>query len=104
MKFKKLLLTVLVMQGLISCGENKTEKTITPAAKSDTTVMTVPPVKEKEFAGVVFENKKDYICGMPISAGVSDTAHYKGKVYGFCATECKDEFLKTPQQYLTLKN
>ena len=103
MKFKKILFAVLVMLALISCGENKAEKKISPVVISDTTVMTVTPVKEKEFAGVVFENKKDYICGMPISAGVSDTAHYKGKVYGFCATECKDEFLKNPQQYLTLK-
>jgi len=37
---------------------------------------------------------------MPVSAGVNDTAHYKGKVYGFCATECKNEFLKNPEGYL----
>jgi YHS domain-containing protein len=34
---------------------------------------------------------------MPTTAGVSDTAHYDGKVLGFCAKECKDEFLKNPK-------
>ena len=37
---------------------------------------------------------------MPVKAGVSDTAHYKGKVFGFCAKECKEEFLKNPASYL----
>ena len=43
------------------------------------------------------DNKKDPTCGMPVTAGVSDTAHYKNKVIGFCATECKAEFLKNPE-------
>ena len=34
---------------------------------------------------------------MPTSAGVTDTAHYDGKVLGFCAKECKEEFLKNPK-------
>jgi YHS domain-containing protein len=41
-------------------------------------------------------NKKDPTCGMPVTAGISDTAHYKDKVIGFCSTECKDEFKKAP--------
>ena len=44
--------------------------------------------------------KKDLICGMPISAGVTDTAHYKGKIYGFCAPECKADFVKDPEALL----
>jgi YHS domain-containing protein len=40
---------------------------------------------------------------MPASAGIADTAHYKGKVYGFCSKECKDEFEKAPLQYFTGK-
>jgi YHS domain-containing protein len=35
--------------------------------------------------------------------GVSDTTHYKGKLYGFCAKMCKDEFLKNPEMYLAKK-
>jgi len=48
-------------------------------------------------------NKRDFICGMPVTAGIADTAHYKGKVYGFCASECKSEFLKSPDTYTAKK-
>jgi YHS domain-containing protein len=46
------------------------------------------------------DNKKDFSCGMPVSAGIGDTAHYKGKVYGFCSKECKDAFLEKPDSFL----
>jgi YHS domain-containing protein len=52
---------------------------------------------------VAFAVKKDLVCGMPLSAGISDTAHYKGGIYGFCAVECKAEFVKNPEAYLTAK-
>lgn len=58
---------------------------------------------EKAFKAMKFDNKKDFICGMPISAGIADTANYKGKVYGFCSTGCKDEFKKNPASYLATK-
>lgn len=56
-----------------------------------------------KFANVKFDNEKDFYCGMDVNMGVSDTAHYKGKVYGFCAKVCKDEFLKMPEKYLAKK-
>ena len=56
-----------------------------------------------KFPGVEFATKKDLSCGMPLSAGVEDTAHYEGKIYGFCSEECKDSFLTDPQKYLTKK-
>lgn len=43
------------------------------------------------------DNKKDPSCGMPIIAGIEDTVHYNGKVYGFCSDECKQIFLKDPK-------
>jgi YHS domain-containing protein len=42
-------------------------------------------------------NKKDPTCGMPVTAGISDTAHYDNKVLGFCSAGCKEEFLKNPK-------
>lgn len=56
--------------------------------------------KKETFKHVAFAVKKDLVCGMPISAGISDTAHYKNKVYGFCNIACKEEFQKDPESYL----
>ena len=58
---------------------------------------------EKMFKNMKFDNTKDLVCGMPVSSGMTDTAHYNGKVFGFCSTECKNEFLKSPKGYLVAK-
>jgi YHS domain-containing protein len=46
-----------------------------------------------------FAYKRDPACGMPLKAGLEDTTTYKGKLYGFCSKECKDQFLKDPAGY-----
>ena len=44
---------------------------------------------------------KDLVCGMLLEDGsVADTTLYEGKLYGFCAAECKTAFLDSPQVYL----
>ena len=51
-----------------------------------------------------YDNKIDFYCQMDIvKYGVSDSTHYKGKLYGFCSKMCKDEFLKSPEKYLNKK-
>ena len=82
---------------LMAACNNNTETSGEAGHNHDTTA-TVE--KADPYKDVVFDNPKDVVCGMPISAGVSDTAHYNSKVYGFCAKECKDEFLKDPESYL----
>lgn len=48
-----------------------------------------------------YDNKIDFYCKMDITKyGVSDTVTYKGKLYGFCSTMCKHEFLMKPEEYL----
>lgn len=72
-------------------GADKTEK-----LSSDTTAM-----KSDTAANVLdhllVDNKKDPSCGMPVSAGIGDTAHYKGSLLGFCSKECKENFQKNPE-------
>ncbi len=43
--------------------------------------------------------EKDLVCGMEIerSAGKYD---YRGKTYYFCSEECRDEFSKSPENYI----
>jgi YHS domain-containing protein len=45
-------------------------------------------------------NKKDPVCGMPVKAGISDTAHYQDKVFGFCSAECKKAFVDSSNIYI----
>ena len=52
-------------------------------------------VKTK-FTAAMVDNRKDPSCGMPVTAGIADTIHYSGKVFGFCSDECKQAFLKDP--------
>jgi YHS domain-containing protein len=53
---------------------------------------------KKKFTASMVDNKKDPNCGMPVTAGIEDTVHYNGKVYGFCSDECKQAFLKNPAE------
>jgi YHS domain-containing protein len=77
---------------VISCqpAGTKTEK---PAA--DTTAME-KDTTQNVFEHLLVDNRKDPACGMPVLAGIHDTAHYKKKVLGFCSKECKGAFQKNP--------
>ena len=55
---------------------------------------------EAQYQLFVLVNKKDPVCEMPISAGISDTTIYKGNILGFCSPECKAEFMKKPADYI----
>jgi len=82
---------------LIACG-NETNNQASTATASDTmAAMTSDTASEKTYDVKILDNKKDPTCGMPVTAGVSDTAHYKNKVIGFCSGECKAEFSKNPE-------
>ncbi len=68
-----------------------------PQAEVAPAVMEQPDSTEKKYTAAMVDNKKDPSCGMPVTAGIKDTVHYKGKVYGFCSDECKQAFLKNPE-------
>ncbi len=77
-----------------ACGG---QQTAANGAKDTATAMTTDSTVAKSFEVSLVDNKKDPTCGMPVTAGISDTAHYDNHVLGFCSTECKDEFLKNPK-------
>jgi YHS domain-containing protein len=74
------------------------------AAAKETVVKTSPAAEmsmaDQPFKNVKFDNTNDFVCGCPLAAGVGDSVHYRGKVYGFCSKECKDKFLMNPAQYI----
>lgn len=83
----------------MACSQNsKNEKAISNAKVEENL-----SVSENKYAGVDFASKKDLACGMPLSAGVEDTLHYDGRIYGFCSAECKDSFEIDPRKYIVKK-
>ena len=78
---------------LMACGNDTTSNTATMDSTSTSSVQDSTITYEVSLV----DNEKDPTCGMPVTAGITDTAHYEGKVIGFCATGCKEAFLKDPK-------
>jgi YHS domain-containing protein len=103
MKTRLIVGTFLLFCMLSSCNSNAKQE----APKSDeapkTTIVREVSKPEEPYKDLVFDDKNDFVCGMPVTAGVSDTAHYKEKLYGFCSKECKEAFLKEPDTYVKVE-
>jgi YHS domain-containing protein len=78
---------------LMACGNESATTTST----MDSTVTVAAEDSVISYDISLVDNKKDPTCGMPVTAGISDTAHYDNKVLGFCSAGCKEEFLKNPK-------
>ena len=72
----------------------------TPAATSNVDSSSMAGMTTTTYDISLVNNKKDPVCGMPVTAGISDTAHYQKNVLGFCSPECKAEFLQNPESML----
>ena len=105
LKYKKFKFCMMIMKKTIyfllavlvfSC--NKKEEMV---EVKETSKLVEP---ENPLNKLKYDNELDFYCKMDIKKyGVADTAHYKGKLYGFCAKTCKDKFLKEPEKYLQEK-
>lgn len=94
-------ISFVVMAGCLvfaACKSGADKAETKPAG--DTSVAMQPDSTANAFEHLLVDNKKDPSCGMPVSAGISDTAHYKGKVLGFCSKECKANFEKEPEKLI----
>jgi len=88
-RFTQLIVLSIVIASCNNTAAPKQEVT-------DTTAQTNMEAAATSFPVSMVNNKKDPTCGMPVTAGISDTAHYKDKVIGFCSSGCKDEFKLAP--------
>ena len=90
-------LLVALLFGSNSCNHKAQEQTAASQA----------PAVEKKGIDIKLSqlaSNKDFNCDMTLEEGsIADTASYQGKLYGFCSSECKAEFLKDPQSHLTQK-
>jgi YHS domain-containing protein len=91
------ILLIVTLLALGSCHNNPQNGA---ATGSITTTPGAAPPPKPNFKALTFDYKKDPACGMPLTAGVEDTLHYKGKLYGFCSKECKEAFLQNPDSSL----
>lgn len=91
--FKGIALVSMVF--LIACGSNTNERTDATTKSSNDAPME-DSLMHPPYEVSMVDNKKDPSCGMPVTAGISDTVHYQNKVLGFCSTECKQAFLENP--------
>jgi len=89
-RFTQLIVVTIV---LASCNNAEAPK----QEVVDTTAQSSMEPATTSFLVSMVNNKKDPTCGMPVTAGISDTAHYKDKVIGFCSAGCKDEFKLAPE-------
>ncbi|MCY0969511.1 YHS domain-containing protein [Chryseobacterium wangxinyae] len=87
---KSIIILALLSVSVVSCGQDahkvKHKKSMNSAGKNLESIKVV--------------NKVDPICNMETAGFTKDTAEFKNKVYGFCSTYCKDEFLKDPEKYV----
>lgn len=89
------LICSVIILFVTSCGNPNANSNI------NTNVAAIANADTIKYTPAMVDNKRDPSCGMPVSAGIGDTVHYKGKVLGFCSKECKDDFLKDPEKGIT---
>jgi len=94
-KILSLQFLLIILLATPACHQNPKSEESDVTSSADSMVVTTDKTKPV-FTAAMVDNKKDPNCGMPVTAGIADTVHYKGKVYGFCSDECRDAFLKNP--------
>lgn len=95
MKKSSLITLISIALLFAACNSQNTSKD--ESNKESTMEMVTDTTSIASFDVALVDNKKDPTCGMPTTAGISDTAHYDKHVFGFCSSECKAEFLKNPK-------
>jgi len=83
----------------IACSNNKHDA----AVENKPAEMESAMENQHQYKPEMVVNTIDFACGMPVSAGISDTCRFEDKAYGFCSAECKAEFQKEPAKYLAAK-
>jgi YHS domain-containing protein len=96
----KCILIIIVTISLFAACKETAGKTVLPVAHKDTLTKAAALAVKKDFSKIIFASKKDLSCGMPLTAGLEDSVHYKGKIYGFCSAECKADFIKNAAAYV----
>ena len=91
MKFKTFFLAFLTILAFNACQQNAKNESKTSAT----------PTAAVTIGGLTWAGDTDPICEMKVDQTVTDTAHYNGKLYGFCSESCKESFKENPAKYVS---
>lgn len=69
-------------------------------SKPSKPVSNEPSTPAATIGGLAWAGDQDVVCEMKIDQTVEDTAHYAGKVFGFCGPSCKETFQENPGKYV----
>jgi YHS domain-containing protein len=91
--------TATIIAVIFACNEQpKPEQKAAPAGMEQSSEAQTIKLDPSLLASA-----NDPVCGMSIKDGIGDTTTYKGKIYGFCSASCKEDFLKEPEKYISIK-
>src|SRR5579864_7023491 len=90
-------LFIFCLVALIAGCRGKNSKKALPELPTKSTIAAQPKLHFIKIDTALLASKKDLVCYMPLWTGIGDTCTYKGKIYGFCSKDCKDDFLKNPK-------
>jgi YHS domain-containing protein len=93
-------LFIFCFVGLIAACRNTSSKKPVPGSPVKSATATPPKPRFIKIDTALLASRKDLVCYMPLWTGIGDTCTYKGKIYGFCSKDCKDDFLKSPTEYI----
>ena len=84
------ILIILLLPALSACSRANNSKEAKPQQWVQKP-MPADSIKDK-FSNLKFASNRDTTCKMSLNSGIEDTLMLKGKIYGFCSSECKEEF------------
>jgi len=92
---KKVFYITLGVVFLAACQSKQQEPEVktAPALEQQATASNKPKIE--------LASNEDPVCKMSVADEVGDTTLYNGKVYGFCGSGCKEEFVANPTAYIT---
>lgn len=95
-----LLLTLTIIVGFSSCIEYSSHSAVSNDDTASTEITQKEVTKKIDLPATALAFTNDLVCDMSVTKSIEDTTIFEGKVYAFCSTECKDEFLKNPKEYI----
>ncbi len=95
---KSVITSLIIVVLFIACSNSSSE-----TATTKDTAKPAPVETKADFGAILLGYKNDPVCEMPVkNTSIEDTTIYNGKIIGFCNKGCKDEFIKTPENYVAV--